>query len=434
MLVAEQGQVEIGSASRAALLVSVPALSLLLPGLAVAIADGGGTGELTRVAAAVSKFLLFYSGVFALIALSAAVAAGLLATDRILMTPETRILAHTAHRTVSLLGVSALANHIMLEIIANRAGVADSMIPFLSSRATFFMGLGTLSSNLFVVIIMTGVLRRRFSTGSRPRLWRILHVSAYAAWPMAVLHGLLAGRSAKPYVDWSYGACLAFAALFLTARYVLKNRGRSGAPAGAAGRAGPSWTSMPMAIPTVPTAPPALPDPRSRIAQTRAVAATRWPRSAIESGPLRALPSGEPPAPRSGHPSGPLPAPGPRPRSPRGTGARWTEPPIADADDRFGPVEHPRAGRSGSYPGPRHRRATGQDDWEPDHASYSDRDSYPVPQEDWAEPQDDWADQHDWADPQDDWADPLDVPPRGQHRRTADPDAWPPRPDESGWR
>src|SRR5215469_4395339 len=90
-LIAELGQVGVRSRTRVVLILTVPAVSLLLPGLAVEIAHAGGKGELSRIAAVVATFLLFYSGVFALIALSAAVAAGLLAADRIIMTPEARI-------------------------------------------------------------------------------------------------------------------------------------------------------------------------------------------------------------------------------------------------------------------------------------------------------------------------------------------------------
>jgi hypothetical protein len=145
------------------------------------------------------------------------------------MTPERRIFAQALHRTTSLIGVSALANHIMLEVLAHRARLIDGFVPFMAARSTFYMGLGTVASDLFVVIIITGALRKRFTKGARARVWRVLHVTAYAAWPMAVLHGLLAGRSAKPYVDWSYGGCLAAVALALTFRYVVAHRGRNAA-------------------------------------------------------------------------------------------------------------------------------------------------------------------------------------------------------------
>jgi hypothetical protein len=226
--VAEVGQVTATSRRRATLILFVPVLSLLLPAMAVALASAGGTSQVTRVAAAVARFLLFYSGVFALIALTAALAAGLLATDRTVMSPDRRILAQALHRTMSLIGVSALANHIMLEVLANRAKITDGFVPFMAARDTFYMGLGTLSSDLFIVIIVTGILRRWFASGARRWLWRSLHATAYAAWPLAVLHGLLAGRAARPYVDWSYGGCMAAFGLALTIRYTVVVRGRNG--------------------------------------------------------------------------------------------------------------------------------------------------------------------------------------------------------------
>jgi hypothetical protein len=227
--VAHVGRTKPHHPGRAALILLVPTLSLVVPAMAVAIASAGGSSQLTRTAADVARFLLYYSGVFALIALSAAVAAGLLATDRTLMTPDRRIFAQALHRTTSLIGVAALANHIMLEVLAHRARLIDGFVPFMAARNTFYMGLGTVASDLFVVIIVTGALRKRFTRGAGATVWRLLHVTAYAAWPLAVLHGLLAGRSAKPYVDWSYGGCLAAVALALTFRYVASLRGRSAA-------------------------------------------------------------------------------------------------------------------------------------------------------------------------------------------------------------
>lgn len=251
--VAQLGQTRPRYRGRAALILSVPVISLLLPALAVAIASAGGASELTRTAAGIARFLLYYSGVFALVALSAAVAAGLLATDRTMLTADRRIFAQALHRTTSLIGVAALANHIMLEVLAHRASVTDGLVPFMAARSTFYMGLGTIASDLFVIIIVTGVLRRRFSKGARRWGWRAVHVTAYAAWPMAVLHGLLAGRSARPYVDWSYGGCLAAVALALTFRYVVALRGRN-AP-------GPVGPHRPRPATAPPASLPALPGP-----------------------------------------------------------------------------------------------------------------------------------------------------------------------------
>jgi len=214
---------------RVALILSVPVLSLLLPALATVVAGTGGESAPVRIAADIERFLLFYSGVFALVALTAAVGAGLLASDRILVSPELRIMAQGLHRMISLVALSALANHIMLEILAHRASLVDGFVPFMAARRTFFMGLGTLASDMLIVVIITGIMRARFATGDRRWLWRALHAISYAAWPLAILHGLLAGRSAKPYVDWSYGGCLALVGLALALRVVLQARGRNSA-------------------------------------------------------------------------------------------------------------------------------------------------------------------------------------------------------------
>jgi hypothetical protein len=222
--VAEVGQITTTRRGHAALILAVPALSLLVPALAVAVASTGGTSQPTRVAAVIARFLLIYSGVFALVALTAAVVAGLLAADRMVMSPDRRILAQALHRTASVIGLCALANHIMLEILAHRARVIDGFVPFMAARSTFYMGLGTLSSDLLIVIIVTGIARRRFTRGAARWVWRGLHATAYAAWPLAILHGLLAGRSAKPYVDWSYGGCLAAVAVALAVRHITGSR------------------------------------------------------------------------------------------------------------------------------------------------------------------------------------------------------------------
>ena len=203
-----------------------PRSSLLIPTAAVLALAAGATGQAHVIAAEIQRFLLFYAGVFALITLTAAVGAGLAATDRAILSPGRRVLAQAFHRSVSLVALSALATHIMLEVIAHRAGLADAAVPFLAGRPGFYLGVGTLACDLFVLIIVTGILRRRFATASNPWLWRALHGTAYLCWPLAVLHGLLAGRLAKPYVDWSYGACLAAAGLALTMRFVATVRSR----------------------------------------------------------------------------------------------------------------------------------------------------------------------------------------------------------------
>jgi hypothetical protein len=202
---------------------SLSAVIIVTPVLGAAIA-AADTAEGQVIAAAVQRFLLYYSGVFALVGLTAAVGAGLLASGKIVLSPARRVAAQAVHRGISLVALAALATHIVLEITAHKARVADAFVPFLAQRRTFYIGVGTIASDLVVLIIATGIVRRRFAGARAPWAWRVLHVTAYLAWPFAVLHGLLGGRHAQPY--WSYGACLAAVGLALVMRYVARVRGR----------------------------------------------------------------------------------------------------------------------------------------------------------------------------------------------------------------
>ena len=189
-------------------------------GFAGALAAAGMTGPGHTIDMAVMHFLLFYAGVFALIGLTAAVGAGLLAADRIVMSPNRRIVAQAVHRAVSFGAMGFLVIHIVTEIIAGRSHPADAVLPFLGQRRMLYLGLGTLASDLFLLVLVTGIMRGRFATLRPTWMWRALHATAYVAWVLGIVHGLLDGRTAKPYVDWSYGACVAAVGIALIVRLV----------------------------------------------------------------------------------------------------------------------------------------------------------------------------------------------------------------------
>ena len=182
------------------------------------------------VVAASDHFLLYYAGVLALIALTAEVGIGLVASDRIFMKPSARVTAQALHRAMGFGAIAFLAIHIVLEIIAGRSQPADAVIPFLDKGKTFYLGLGTVASDMLIVIIMTGIYRARLAASMSPKAWRVIHASAYAAWIFGLVHGLLAGRPAKSFfgfsgfVAWSYGACVVAVAAALMVRLVARNR------------------------------------------------------------------------------------------------------------------------------------------------------------------------------------------------------------------
>jgi hypothetical protein len=286
-------------------------------GFTGALAAAGMTGPGHTIDMAVMHFLLFYAGVFALIGLTAAVAAGLLAADRIVMTPNRRIIAQAVHRAVSFGAMGFLVIHIVTEIIAGRSHPADAVVPFLGHRRMLYLGLGTLASDLFLLVLVTGIMRGRFATHRPTWMWRALHAMAYVAWVLGIVHGLLDGRTAKPYVDWSYGACVAAVAIALIVRLVVAARVQETASSPVP--AAPPWMGAGGAGPWLPGGAIAQIEPAR--AHPRAV--TRPP-LALPAAPAHGMstpPRGTPmpPGGMSSPPRGmPMPPPG-RSTPPRGT-------------------------------------------------------------------------------------------------------------------
>jgi DMSO/TMAO reductase YedYZ heme-binding membrane subunit len=172
--------------------------------------------------AATQHFMLYYAGVFALITLCASVGLGLVSTDRMFLHPGQRVFIQAAHRAASFGAVAFLIIHIVTEILAQRVHVIDAVIPFLSPFRTFYIGLGTIASDLIILLVITGIMRSRFNASGKAWRWRAIHYTSYACLVFGVWHGLLGGRPGKPYVDWSYGFIVAFVAVGLAVR-VLSN-------------------------------------------------------------------------------------------------------------------------------------------------------------------------------------------------------------------
>ncbi|GHE37969.1 hypothetical protein GCM10017673_45550 [Streptosporangium violaceochromogenes] len=200
--------------------------ALTLGAALAAVLAGGTTEQGARAVFHTRAFLEFYVGVFALVGLSASVVAGLTASSR--FTPvRLRVLAQSAHRAVSVMTVSFLGAHILLEVLGRRASIADAVVPLgVWEGHAPWLGLGAIASDTMIFIFVTGVARGRFAGGVRPWAWRVLHAAAYLCWPIAILHGLNAGRTARDWVTLSYAACLGVVAVMALTRLVFASRRR----------------------------------------------------------------------------------------------------------------------------------------------------------------------------------------------------------------
>jgi hypothetical protein len=205
-------------------------LNAVVISVVVIAAAAASTSVGHSAVSALNHFLLFYAGVLALIALTAEVGIGLVASDRIIMKPSARVTAQAIHRAMGFGAIAFLVIHIALEIVAGRSHPYDAVIPFLDKGKTFYLGLGTVASDMFIVIMMTGIYRARLATSMSPKAWRVIHGSAYVAWVFGLVHGLLGGRAAKAFfgysgfVYWAYGACAATVAVALLVRLAAQHR------------------------------------------------------------------------------------------------------------------------------------------------------------------------------------------------------------------
>ncbi|MEU5883349.1 hypothetical protein [Spirillospora sp. NPDC047279] len=183
-------------------------------GMAIGMGWGG------PVVGAVGRFLDLYCGVFALVALSLAVMVGLLATDRVILTARHRVRAQVVHRALAFVAVAMLVAHLATQMLRHRVGVVGAFL--MPSSLTF--ALGTVAFYLLLFAVASGVLRGRFALTGRPWVWRVLHLTAYVAWPMGIWHGLTAGREAAVWVKLAYAGCFVAVALALIVRPFLRGR------------------------------------------------------------------------------------------------------------------------------------------------------------------------------------------------------------------
>ena len=139
-------------------------------------------------------YLLRASGVVTLLLLTIVVALGVATTNRFRPRNLPLFVTTTVHQNASLLSVVFLAIHVVTTVIDPQASVqlAAVVVPFVSHWAQFWVGLGALALDLVAALVVTSLLRKRLPY----RLWRRIHWAAYAAWPLALAHGIGAGTDA----------------------------------------------------------------------------------------------------------------------------------------------------------------------------------------------------------------------------------------------
>jgi len=128
------------------------------------------------------------TGVVSLLLLTAVVLLGVLVNRQGRLPGLPRFVATGLHRNLSLLGVAFVAIHVITAVIDPYVSIriAAIVVPFVSSYEPLWLGIGAISLDLVLALILTSLARARISR----RLWRSLHWLSYAAWVSAVLHSV----------------------------------------------------------------------------------------------------------------------------------------------------------------------------------------------------------------------------------------------------
>jgi sulfoxide reductase heme-binding subunit YedZ len=130
-----------------------------------------------------------------------------------------RFVVEGVHRNLALVSVVLLVVHVVTAVADPfvHIGWLATIVPFTSAYRTLWIGFGTVSVDLLLLVIVTSLFRRHM----HQRGWRIVHWLAYLAWPLAFVHSLYAGDDTRldavAAIDWF---CLATVLAVLGARLV----------------------------------------------------------------------------------------------------------------------------------------------------------------------------------------------------------------------
>jgi predicted ferric reductase len=140
-------------------------------------------------------YLTRSTGAVALLLLSVSIVLGVLDVQRWSSPRWPRFIVDALHRNVSLLAMVFLLLHILTSVLDSFApiGLLDAVIPLAGSYRPFWLGLGAVSFDLLLAVVITSLLRQRMGFDA----WRAVHWLTYASWPVALLHGFGSGSDVK---------------------------------------------------------------------------------------------------------------------------------------------------------------------------------------------------------------------------------------------
>jgi methionine sulfoxide reductase heme-binding subunit len=128
------------------------------------------------------------TGLVSFVVLSLVVVTGVTISRRGRVPGLPRFASVGLHRNAALFAVALLAIHIVTAVTDPYVAIGwlAIVVPFTSHYEPLWVGLGALAIDLTLAVVLTSLLRFRLGL----RLWRVVHWLAYAAWPVAAIHGI----------------------------------------------------------------------------------------------------------------------------------------------------------------------------------------------------------------------------------------------------
>jgi methionine sulfoxide reductase heme-binding subunit len=152
------------------------------------------------------------TGVVALLLTTAVVLLGLMVTRQGRLPGLPRFAVSGLHRNMSLIAVVFVAVHVLTAVADSYVTIplTAAVIPLASPYERLWIGLGAVSLDLTLAVIVTSLVRRHLSR----RLWRAVHLLAYAAWPVAWLHSITSSPDLKHGLMFALAVACAAAVAF----------------------------------------------------------------------------------------------------------------------------------------------------------------------------------------------------------------------------
>ena len=153
--------------------------------------------------------LLWYvsraTGLVSLVLLTTVLVLGAVTSGRRAPHGERATVLMGLHRWLSLGMVAFLGVHVATAVAETYVSIdaISAVIPFTSSYSTLWVGLGTLAVDLIIAVVVTSWLRLRIPE----RAWRAVHLTSYALWPIALVHGFAMGTASEPLLRAVTVAC-----------------------------------------------------------------------------------------------------------------------------------------------------------------------------------------------------------------------------------